>query len=251
MKKKAKPPRPKLFIGSSAESLDIAYAIQENLEFDAEITVWSQGVFELSKTALQSLTTTLTKSDFGVFVFAPNDVVRLRKKNYAAVRDNVILELGLFIGKLGVERTFIVTPNNVTDLRIPTDLIGITPGHYDAERDDGNLQASLGPVCNKIRNALKSLKAIKRTQAKRKQRPSAQRLVIHEAKYGTKRHWLDVAQPLKSHLKRGRRTVRVANKVLGGDPAKGVTKELRLKFSLGGKAYTITVPEGRELNFPQ
>lgn len=251
MKKKAQKPRPKLFVGSSAESLDVAYAIQDNLQFDAEVTVWSQGVFELSKTALQSLTTTLATSHFGIFVFAPNDVIRLRKKIHTAVRDNVILELGLFIGKLGVDRTFIVTPNNVTDLRIPTDLIGVTPGTYDAERDDGNPQAALGPVCNKIRNVIKNSKVIKRTQPKTRRRATAQRLVIHEARYGTKRHWMDVAQRLKSQLKQGKRTVRVANKVLGGDPARGVTKELRLKFSLGGKKYTITVPEGRDLNLPR
>lgn len=250
MKKKAKTPRPKLFVGSSAESLDVAYAIQDNLQFDAEITVWSQGVFELSKTALESLTRTLATSDFGVFVFAPNDVIRLRKKNYAAVRDNVILELGLFIGKLGVERTFIVTPNNKPDLRIPTDLMGIAPGSYDAERDDGNLQASLGPVCNKIRNVIKSLKAIKRGAAKRARRPAGQRLVIHEARYGTRGHWLDVTKPLKNHLKRGQRTVPVANKVFGGDPARGMSKELQLKFSLGDEDYSITVPEGRDLSFP-
>ena len=41
--------RPKAFIGSSSEALGIAYALQENLEADAEITVWTQGIFEPSK----------------------------------------------------------------------------------------------------------------------------------------------------------------------------------------------------------
>ncbi len=45
----------RLFIGSSKESLDIAYATQQNLSNDAEITVWTQGVFELSASTLDSL----------------------------------------------------------------------------------------------------------------------------------------------------------------------------------------------------
>jgi len=250
MKKKAKKPRPKLFVGSSSESTDVAYAIQDNLQKDAEITVWPQGVFKLSKPAIESLARTLAVSDFGAFVFAPDDAVRLRKKNYSAVRDNVILELGLFVGKLGIERTFIVIPGNEDDLRIPTDLTGVTPGYYDADRDDKNLQAALGPVCNQIRKVIKSLKAVKRPTKSRAKKASSRGPVIREARYGTAGHWVDVKQPLKKQLQHGKRNIHIG-KQLGGDPAPGREKELRLKFSHGGQEYTVTLPEGRNLNFPQ
>ena len=105
MKRGPRRARPKVFVGSSVKSLDVAYAIQENLEHDAQLTVWPQGVFELSRTAVESLDRVLAASDFGIFVFAPNDVLRLGKKTYAAVRDNILFELGLFVGRLGVERT--------------------------------------------------------------------------------------------------------------------------------------------------
>lgn len=52
---------PKLFIGSSSESLNVANAIQENLHKDAEVTVWNQGVFKLSSTTLTDLLSTICK----------------------------------------------------------------------------------------------------------------------------------------------------------------------------------------------
>ena len=50
--------KPKLFIGSSTEGLDIAYAIQSQLTNDAECTVWKNafplGSYTLSATGTDS-----------------------------------------------------------------------------------------------------------------------------------------------------------------------------------------------------
>ena len=59
-----------------------------------------------------------------------------------APRDNVLLEMGLFIGALGRERTFAVFDRSV-DMKLPSDLAGVTPASY-APHASGNLQASLG-----------------------------------------------------------------------------------------------------------
>lgn len=146
---------PKIFIGSSTERLDIAYLIQENLEFDAQTTVWTQGIFKLSTNVLDQLLKSLIEFDFAIFVFHPDDITQIRDKTFATVRDNLIFELGLFIGKLGKENVFFLVPRSVQSLHLPTDLIGIIPGTYDNKREDDNLQASLGPFCNQVRKILK------------------------------------------------------------------------------------------------
>lgn len=146
--------KPSLFIASSVESRDIAYAIQENLDFIADVTVWDQDVFELSNYTLDSLVTLFDEVDFGAFVFCPDDIAKIRNKDVLIVRDNVLFELGLCIGKIGRERTFIIIPRGYeNELHLPSDLLGITPATYEPRREDGNLIAALGPTCNKIKRA--------------------------------------------------------------------------------------------------
>lgn len=147
-----------MFIGSSTESRDVAFAIQENLEHDAKCVVWSQGVFQLSHTAVDDLTKQLPSFDFGIFVFAPDDELTKRGTTSGAVRANVLLELGLFIGRLGADRSFVVRPRGL-NLDLPTNLLGITVAEYDTAEGD-ELVAALGPACHKIRRALRSRSAV-------------------------------------------------------------------------------------------
>jgi hypothetical protein len=147
--------KPRVFIASSAEQISVAHALQTNLQKDTEPTVWDQGVFKLSSTAVESLVNQLDRSDASIFVFGPDDVTKIRSRKHSSVRDNVVFELGLFIGRLGRHRCFIVVPNNTRDLRIPSDLIGMTYADYDADRSDKNLVAALRPACNQIVSQLR------------------------------------------------------------------------------------------------
>jgi len=111
--------KPRIFIGSSVEGLSVAYAIQQNLTHDAEVTVWDQGVFELSSTTIESLMSILDSSDFGVFIFSDDDIAMMRNEEKNVVRDNVLFEFGLFIGKLSKERVYFVIPSS-KELHLPT-----------------------------------------------------------------------------------------------------------------------------------
>lgn len=141
----------RIFIGSSKEGLDAAYAIQTNLDRNAEITVWDQDFFKLSRIALIGLIGSLDTFDYAIFVFSPDDEIRIRDKNLLTARDNVVFEIGLFMGKLGEKKVFCVKPRDIENLHFPTDLLGFNFGDYESKRSDGNLESALAPFCNKVR----------------------------------------------------------------------------------------------------
>jgi predicted nucleotide-binding protein len=144
--------RPRMFIGSSTEGLSIANEIQRLLEHEFEVDVWNQSTtFGLGNSTLESLEEAVLKYDFAVFVFRPDDELQTRGATKPVARDNVLFELGLFIGKLSRRRAFIVQPRGES-VALPSDLLGIATATYDAQRQ--NLAAALGPACQSIRDAV-------------------------------------------------------------------------------------------------
>lgn len=165
--KHVRPPneRPVVFIGSSVEGLHIAEQIQAGLgHVDAVVKIWSNNVFTASRGTIEALEQVVASADFGVFVFSPDDRVvnEQREIDRRAPRDNVILELGMCLGVLGRDRTFFALPRGA-DLKIPTDLLGVTPLDYRAD-DPENLAAHLGPVCTSIKAAIQSRPTLTETR---------------------------------------------------------------------------------------
>lgn len=144
--------QPRIFIASAVESLDVANAFNVNLDHQTEVTVWKDG-FGISQNSIDSLVKMAESVDFAIFIFTPDDISKIRTKEKNVVRDNVIFELGLFIGTLGKDRCFIVKPRDKV-LHLPTDLLGLTPADYNEERSDGNIVAAVNPSCTLIKNEI-------------------------------------------------------------------------------------------------
>src|ERR1700733_12011701 len=100
--------KPSMFIGSSSEGKRIAETMQMVLDDEIHCTVWNQGVFGLSGGTLESLVTALDEYDFATLVLTADDLLEKRDLQGRGPRDNVLFELGLFMGALGRDRTFIV-----------------------------------------------------------------------------------------------------------------------------------------------
>lgn len=145
---------PAVFIGSSVEGLSVAREVEQQLQHYALTTIWKDGVFLPGSGTLETLLDTVHQFDFAVMILSPDDVTETRNNaRHASPRDNVIFELGLFMGHLGRKRSFIVHEEGA-DLMLPSDLAGITLAPY-SKRD--NLAAALSVTCTPIIRVIKSL----------------------------------------------------------------------------------------------
>ena len=144
-----------VFVGSSSEGLPVAKAIQVGLDHLCDVRMWSQGVFGLSQGTLDALVSSTEQADFAILILTPDDVVESRGTTVPAARDNILFELGLFMGAIGPRRTFIVS-DRTANVRLPSDLAGITYATYAPPqfRTPGSLRAALGAACVQIEEAM-------------------------------------------------------------------------------------------------
>jgi len=142
--------KPRVFIGSSKEGLQIARYLQLDLEHNTECDLWSQGPFGLGEGTLESLVKATSEYDYAVLVLTPDDVTTKRGVSGNSPRDNVLFELGLFMGALGRDHVFMVCCRDES-IELPSDLAGVTIATF-AKRD--NLQGALGPVSTRLMQAM-------------------------------------------------------------------------------------------------
>jgi len=151
---------PNVFICSSSENLSVAEQIQLGLEHHQSVVrVWTDQVFGPMKYTMEDLEREVGSTDVAIVVITKDDVVRSRKKQTAAPRDNVVFELGLFMGQIGRQRTIMVMPR-ASKLKLPSDLLGLNPITYNPPSDPSDkrqLAASLASVCTQLKSAIDSL----------------------------------------------------------------------------------------------
>jgi hypothetical protein len=123
--------KPRVFLGSSSEALPDLRSMRTALCSACDVVLWSDGVFRPGDYTAESLLRVLHGSHFAVFLFTPDDAATIRGQSSAVVRDNVLFELGLFMGHLGRQSCFAVTPRGHDGFRIATDLLGLTTVEFD------------------------------------------------------------------------------------------------------------------------
>jgi predicted nucleotide-binding protein with TIR-like domain len=148
--------KPALFVGSSSEGLELARAVRGLLTEDAEVTLWNEGFFAIGSTFIEGLINALPRFDFAALVLTADDLLTSRDVITLGPRDNVLFELGLFMGRLGRSRTFVIGPRG-DQVKIPSDLAGLTTAIYDWPRADQNHKAAVGPACDSIREMIRTL----------------------------------------------------------------------------------------------
>jgi len=117
--------RYRIFIASSTERLEFATAIADALSSLGHEPIRWWASFDSSTYNLEALEGVLQRADAGVFLCIGDDRATIREQHKTIPRDNVILELGLFLARLGRRRCLIVTDQD-NRLRLPTDLAGVS-----------------------------------------------------------------------------------------------------------------------------
>lgn len=117
-----------IFIGSSSEELGLAETAKLILEkeFDVTIwndTVWDTSVFKINQNFLSDLLKATLRFDFGLLLGTQDDKVTFRGKDMMEPRDNILFELGLFVGRLGLSSAAFVIDK---DIKILSDISGIS-----------------------------------------------------------------------------------------------------------------------------
>ena len=75
-------------------------------------------------------------------------------------------------------------------------------------------------------------------------------LQILRGVYGAYNQSVDVTNRLNSEIRRGQLNLQVTNDTMGGDPAPGQRKTLRVQYRYNGRQSEVTVNEGDDLSLP-
>jgi hypothetical protein len=124
--------RPTIFIGSSLESREIADRVKTLFPLDEfEVDIWYDGIFGKTRSTggkmsnIEWLKNFTDIYDFAIFIFVPEDEIISNtrfdyndgiNKNSArkalVTRHNVVFEFGMFLGRIGAKRSFILFEDN-------------------------------------------------------------------------------------------------------------------------------------------
>jgi hypothetical protein len=134
----------KLFIGSSSEAIKFAQIVKKVLDSHFDVTIWDEKVFKSSVFKInQNYLTALLKAsleyDFGILIGSKDDLIQCRGSEFLQPRDNVLFELGLFTGRLGISKCAFLVENGAKTL---SDLSGVTLANFETNDESSLIHAT-------------------------------------------------------------------------------------------------------------
>ena len=143
--------KPTVFIGSSSESKVVASAFLEVIQNSGTATPvgwWYAPEFSPLSSTLSALLEACENYDFGLFIFGRDDLLVSRGHEVFTPRDNVFVEIGIFLGKQGVGRVLAAVCEDVSGqppLKVPSDFAGRTIPRF-AQGDPLQMRTSVEVV---------------------------------------------------------------------------------------------------------
>ncbi|AQY21025.1 nucleotide-binding protein [Riemerella anatipestifer] len=153
----------RIFIGSSSEELDLASAAKSILELEKEFEVtiwnedvWEKAVFRLNNSYLNDLIRATLQFDFGILIGTKDDKVVYRGNEELQPRDNILFELGLFIGRLGLNNCAFLIDK---DIKLLSDIKGISLARFNRD-DSSSFTKAITQVKDLFKNQVDSIPLI-------------------------------------------------------------------------------------------
>ncbi len=139
--------KPKIFIGSSKAGYSIAEKVKDNLSTVGDCFLWQDpDVWEPNRSTFDNLLRMARYFDFGIFVATADDLTLTNDKIVIEPRDNVILEMSLFLGAMGRDKSFLLVENGI---KLPSDFNGIYMPRFES-KDDASILAACKEYIGKI-----------------------------------------------------------------------------------------------------
>lgn len=139
--------KPKIFIGSSSAGAPIAEKVKVNLSAIADCIMWNEpNVWEPNRSTFENLLRMVSYFDFGVFVATADDITISNEKLVIEPRDNVILEMALFCGAMGRDKSFLLVEEGI---KLPSDFYGIYMPRFKIN-DDTSIKIACDEYATKI-----------------------------------------------------------------------------------------------------
>ncbi|HAA17104.1 MAG TPA: hypothetical protein DCE41_37490 [Cytophagales bacterium] len=133
----------RVYIGSSTEGSGVLQLVERVLDDQFDVRAWNRdNMFRPNENFLQSLLNVSKTVDYAVLIATKDDFLETRGVRVPSMRNNVLFEMGLFLGHLGQRNTFLLVENEV---EIPLDLQGITLLRFNSESE-----IEIGAIAEKL-----------------------------------------------------------------------------------------------------